>query len=92
MSFLNSDNYKSDRSLATDKPDLAKLITEIEEKLLPNLEINSINPYHPVVVNKSPNPGRYWGRVIMQPYYTMESMTISPSKFTLQEEKDGKKK
>lgn len=61
MSFLNSDRYCSDRSLATDKPDLAKLITEIEEKLLPNLEINSINPYHPVVVNKLPQPWQILG-------------------------------
>lgn len=62
MSLLNSNNYLCPRDLTKERKNLAKLITEIEEQLLPNLEISSINPNHPVVVTRVPKNWHILGR------------------------------
>ena len=61
MTLINSDSSPSDRHREQNQPNIAQLITKIEDYLLPNLDLISLDPNHPVIVNTVPCPWKILG-------------------------------
>ena len=61
MSLLNSDHLNTDTQARSKKVNLASLLNSIEGELLPNLQIKSINPTDPVVVEPVSAPWKLLG-------------------------------
>ncbi|MDJ0742986.1 MAG: serine/threonine protein kinase [Xenococcaceae cyanobacterium MO_167.B27] len=92
MSFFRQSGFVGESQSCQNPEDLKRLIDIIHQELIPNLKIESIEPYNPVVVHQVPEPwqilgtGNYAGVLYHSDYSDLVVKVYAPGRLGWKEE------
>ena len=92
MSFFHRSDFVAENESYQNPEDLERAIESIHQELLPNLKIESINPYNPVIVHQVLEPwkllgtGNYAGVFCHSDYHNLVVKVYAPGRSGWEEE------